>query len=172
VSGRMERPWRIAGLVEAVDRERGSLRVWLEGWEDTQETPITPDWPAWALTPGQSFTTTIPRRCVRARNLDGVAWGPFSPQHYGHLSQQNLIDTLSWRMLQSDPEAVEWYENIVNECACCGTRYSVVVGVSCSCLHASDFCLECRKCPEHCRCGASALLASQASAHGRKEELL
>ncbi len=87
--------WEISGIVENVDAPNGTITLWLNGFDHFEKVPITPVMPGWLLRPEVAFRTTIPRACVRERNLENVSWGKFYPQEYTYLSEEELFDQLT-----------------------------------------------------------------------------
>jgi hypothetical protein len=87
--------WRISGVVEDVNALKGTIRLWLSGFDHFETVPIVASMPGWMLRPNVAFQTRVPRFCVKNQSLANVFWGKFTPQEYTYLSNEELFDQLT-----------------------------------------------------------------------------
>lgn len=92
--------WKISGVVDHVDAEKGKITFWFDGFDELQTVPIVPVMPGWLLRSEVAFRTSIPRSCVNQLTLaNNTSWGFFYPQDYAYLDEDEafaeLLETLS-----------------------------------------------------------------------------
>lgn len=89
--------WFTSGIVDHVDARNGTIRLWLDGFDDLQTVCIVPSMPGWMLRPNAAFLTKIPREYRKQRQIDPNAfeWGTFYPQLYMYLGEEELLEGIS-----------------------------------------------------------------------------
>ena len=90
--------WSVEGSVEAVDVAKGTLTLWMSGFDDLQTVPLCPQFPGWMLRAGVKFRTMIPAAEARRGRVSGKAWGVFEPANYTYLSVEQMTDRLNTAM--------------------------------------------------------------------------
>jgi len=83
----------ISGVVDSVDAQQDSIRLWIKGFEELQSVRIVPSMPGWLLRSGAEFYTKIPRRYVKQDHIDfdAVDWDTFHPQMYTYMNEIELM---------------------------------------------------------------------------------
>jgi hypothetical protein len=81
--------------VDSIDAENGTITLWISDFDELQTVPISPHMPGWLLRPNTAFRTSIPRQCVRERNLGDVYLEKFSPQDYTYLDEGEIFEELA-----------------------------------------------------------------------------
>lgn len=89
--------WFTSGIVDHVNAQDGTIRLWLDGFEELQTVQIVPSMPGWMLRPNASFLTKIPREYRKQHRIDTntFEWGMFYPQPYMYLDEKELLEGLS-----------------------------------------------------------------------------
>src|SRR3989442_10043276 len=94
------RQWTLTGQIEAVDLDRKTVLIWIEGQNDSIEITIPHTMPGWALRPGVAFQAFIPWKQGYPSEFSEVTWLDFKPLDYSYLTEDELISHLA--KLESD----------------------------------------------------------------------
>ena len=89
------RQWTLTGQIEAVDLDRKTVLIWIEGQNDSIEITIPPTMPGWALRPGVAFQAFIPWKQGYPSEFSEVTWLDFKPLDYSYLTEDELISHLA-----------------------------------------------------------------------------
>lgn len=87
--------WAISGITEEILVNTNQVKLWLEGFANSQLVEIVAAMPGWMLRPNAAFRTKIPRSCIKNGSLENVTWGKFLPQTYTYLDEDELFDELA-----------------------------------------------------------------------------
>lgn len=89
--------WFTSGIVDHVDAQNGTIRLWIDGFEELQTVRIVPAMPDWMLRPNAAFLTKIPREYRKQRWIDPNTfdWGTFYPQPYMYLDEEEILEGIS-----------------------------------------------------------------------------
>ena len=122
--------WRTSGVVDEIDREAGTITVWLRDFEKLQTVPIHASMPEWMIVVDACFNTEITREAAGWMDLPStfVDWkAPFTVAEFSDLSDSEL-DEEFYRMIDGQPPMYEW-------CAVC--EKSMIDGERCQHLTAA-----------------------------------
>jgi hypothetical protein len=91
-----EANWFISGIVRHVNPQKGTITLWMDGFDELQTVQIVPAMPGWMLHPGIAFRTKIPRKYIKRDIIeqDTEIWGSFQPQPYTYMSEEELFAEL------------------------------------------------------------------------------
>jgi hypothetical protein len=80
--------WKITGIVDSVDANNSTITFWLDGFDELQTVPLSPEMPSWLLRPGAGFLTRIPRECLRTEVSE---FAGFEPNPEAELSIEEMF---------------------------------------------------------------------------------
>lgn len=100
--------WILSGIVDNINAERGTITLWLEGFDELQTVEIVPSMPGWMLRSGAAFRTKIPVEYVKAGRIapGNIDWGIFRPQPYTYMSEEEVLTELSGLLQEDDKNRV------------------------------------------------------------------
>ena len=89
--------WFVSGVVDAINTEEGTIRLWIDGFDELQTVPIAPSMPGWLLRPNAAFFTKIPEKYRAQRHIEpqACAWGTFYPQPYVYMTEEELLEGIA-----------------------------------------------------------------------------
>lgn len=92
------RRWEVTCEVESISADHKAVALWVLGSSDSDssvEVPIPDLMPGWALRPGTGFVATVPWDQRYLTDIAQYEWLDFRPLEYGHLSEEELVSSLS-----------------------------------------------------------------------------
>ena len=92
--------WVVQCIVNKVDRQAGTLTLWIDCFDDIQEVSIESSMPDWIFKKDVMFTVVIPRICVREHSLVGVTWSNFTQLE--DFIDDDDVTTEMWEELWND----------------------------------------------------------------------
>ncbi len=92
-----QRRWRFVGEVEAVDKDKQTITLVIEGSDEDVIIKIPTNMPGWILREGVVFRASIPWEQRYPADYSQVDWQHFEPMDFGYLTEDEMLDVIEGR---------------------------------------------------------------------------